>query len=197
MAERKRCHHALANSLMVGGVALAAALLIAELGHAAPDAVSVGDIIAFEPAPGPIGTGAVLPSGRIAVHRPNQFGCILDLNTLRRYGGSLVTEARLASEGESYRMHWAGERTAPNSGDCGPNADLIVERSDLQPAGRRGRRLYRGHPADRAGEILGRSAGLLTAGQSSSPTAFTFKSRSRSWPPWVCGSISSTFCQAR
>jgi hypothetical protein len=121
----------LTNSLMVGGLALAAALLIAELGHAAPDAVSVGDIIAFEPDPGPMPTGAVMPSGHIAVHRPNQFGCILDLDTLRHFGGSLVAEARLASEGKSYRMHWAGERTAPNSADCGPNADLIVERSDV------------------------------------------------------------------
>jgi hypothetical protein len=150
----------LANSLMAGGVALATALLIAELGHAAPDAVSVGDIIAFEPDPGPISTGGVLSSGRIAVHRPNRFGCILDIGTLRRYGGSLVAEARLASEGESYRMHWAGERTAPNSGDCGPNADLIVERSDLSRlAAAAGGHVVGIHRIG-ADTILGRSTGL-------------------------------------
>jgi hypothetical protein len=142
---------------MIGGLALAAALLVAELGHGTPDPVAVGDIIAFEPDPGPISGSAVLASGRIAVHRPNQFGCILDLDTLRRYGGSLVAEARLASEGESYRMHWAGERTAPNSGDCGPNADLIVERSDL----RRLAAAAGGYVVGiGAGSVLGRSAGF-------------------------------------
>jgi hypothetical protein len=108
-----------------------AALVIAGVTHSARDAVSVGDIIAFEPEPEPITTGTAMASGRIAVHRPNQFGCILDLETIRRFGGSLVAEARLASEGLSFRMHWAGEHTAPGSGDCGPNADLIVERADL------------------------------------------------------------------
>jgi hypothetical protein len=153
----------LTNSLMIGGVALAGALVIAELGQAAPDAASIGDIIAFEPNPGPIATGAVMPSGRIAVHRPNQFGCILDLNTLRHFGGSLVAEARLASEGQSYRMHWAGERTAPNGGDCGPNGDLIVERSDLSRLSRlaaaAGGYIVGTQPVG-AGAILGRSAGF-------------------------------------
>lgn len=120
----------LVNALLVGAAMLAIASLAAELGRAAPEPVAVGDIIAFEPDPGPL-AGGTLVSGRIAVHRPHQFGCILDLDTLRRSGGSLVAEARLASEGQSIRMHWAGRRTAPDSGDCGPNADLIVERHDL------------------------------------------------------------------
>ncbi len=121
----------LANSLVVCGVALLATALVIELGHAAPGAASVGDIIAFEPEPGPIHAGPALPADRIAVHRPGQFGCILDLATLRRHGGSLVTEARIAAEGQTWRLHWAGERTAPDSGDCGRSADLIVENTDL------------------------------------------------------------------
>jgi hypothetical protein len=121
----------LANSLVVCGVALLATALVMELGHATPGAVSVGDIIAFEPEPGSISAGPAIPSGRIAVHRPGQFGCILDLDTLRRHGGSLVTEARIAAEGQTWRLHWAGARTAPDSADCGRSADLIVDNSDL------------------------------------------------------------------
>lgn len=121
----------IANSLIVGLAALLAAVFIGALGKVTPDRISVGDIIAFEPAPGLIRASARLSAARIPVHRPNQFGCILDLDTLRQNGGSLVAEARLASEGESYRMHWAGVRTAPDSSDCGPSADLIVERRDL------------------------------------------------------------------
>ncbi|HVY13764.1 MAG TPA: hypothetical protein VHB27_00950 [Rhodopila sp.] len=121
----------LSNGLTVGGAALVAALLVAGAGKVARDPVSVGDIITFEPDPGAITTVSTLPSGRIAAHRPDQYGCILDLDTLRRFGGSLVTEARLASEGQSYRLHWAGERTAPDSGDCGSSADLILSRRDL------------------------------------------------------------------
>lgn len=131
MRLRRSVSPQLANSLVVCGVALLSAALVMELGHAAPGSVSVGDIIAFEPEPGPITAGPVRPAGRIAVHRPGQFGCILDLDTLRRHGGSLVTEARIAAEGQTWRLHWAGERTAQDSSDCGRSADLIVENSDL------------------------------------------------------------------
>lgn len=120
----------LTNSLMVGGAALVAALLAAGAGQVAHGSVSVGDIIVFEANPGSI-IGMTPTSGRIAALRPNQFGCILDLDTLRRHGGSLVAEARVASEGQSYRLHWAGDRTAPDSGDCGTSADLILDQSDL------------------------------------------------------------------
>lgn len=120
-----------ANSLMVGSAALLAAAIIAEFGHPAPSTISVGDIITFEPDPGPISSGSMMADGRIAAHRFGTFGCILDLDTLRRHGGSLVMEARLASEGQSFRVHWAGERTAADSGDCGPSADVILDRNDL------------------------------------------------------------------
>ena len=30
-----------------------------------------------------------------------------------------------------FRLHWAGARTSDPDGDCGSNADLFVDRSDL------------------------------------------------------------------
>jgi hypothetical protein len=87
----------------------------------------VGDILVFEAMP----HGAEGGEARIVVHRPGQYGCVLDLATIRQGGGSLVVEARLASEGDSFRVHWAGERTTTDSGNCGSNADLIMSRQDL------------------------------------------------------------------
>lgn len=94
---------------------------------AAMNTAKVGDIIAFGPS-------QVIPPDvetRVVVHRPDQFGCVLDLNSIRQTGGSLVIEAQLSSEGNSFRLHWAGERTALDSGDCGRSADLIVDHADL------------------------------------------------------------------
>jgi hypothetical protein len=119
--------HALMGSALV---ALAVTFVVGAA-NSAKIKVQVGDIIAFEPDPGTMTTNPFVPVGRIAVHRPGQYGCILDLETLRHDGGSLVAEARLASEGHSFRLHWAGIRTAPGSSDCGANADLIINPDDL------------------------------------------------------------------
>jgi hypothetical protein len=88
---------------------------------------AVGDLIVFEPNAGPVAD----TEPRLVVHRPDQFGCVLDLNTIRQSGGSLIIEARLSGDGQNYRLHWAGERTTADSGDCGHSADLIVDHSDL------------------------------------------------------------------
>jgi hypothetical protein len=118
--------------ILIGGVLVVlATTLIAAAASFARITVQVGDIIAFEPDPASMAANPLIPAGRIAVHRPGQYGCILDLDTLRRDGGSLVAEARLASEGHSFRLHWAGIRTAPGSGDCGKSADLIINPDDL------------------------------------------------------------------
>jgi len=92
------------------------------------DPPRIGDIIAFEATP------KVTPGSgqRIVVHRPGAFGCVLDLATIRQTGGSLVIEAQMAPEGSSYRLHWAGERTTADSGNCGASADLIVGWRDLE-----------------------------------------------------------------
>jgi hypothetical protein len=108
------------------GVVVAACALnvIVKLAHATPH---VGDIVAFLPstiAPADDGT-------RLLVHRQDQFGCVLDLNVLRRSGGSLVVETRPGTGMSSFRVHWAGLRTSSDSGNCGSDADLIVDRLDL------------------------------------------------------------------
>lgn len=46
-------------------------------------------------------------------------------------GGSMVIEARRMSGPPTYRVHWAGKRTASDAADCGRAADLILSRSDL------------------------------------------------------------------
>ncbi len=114
-------------ALLGATTAMVAASVVNLVSAAVMNNVNVGDIIAFEP------SHDIPPDAeaRIAVHRPDQFGCVLDLNTIRQTGGSLVIEAQLSSEGNSFRLHWAGERTAPDSGDCGQNADLIVDHADL------------------------------------------------------------------
>ena len=117
---------------LMGGVLVALAVTaVVGAAHSGKSKVEVGDIIAFEPDPASLETSRFITAGRIAVHRPGQYGCILDLETLRHDGGSLVAEARLASEGRSFRLHWAGIRTAPGSGNCGESADLIMNPDDL------------------------------------------------------------------
>ena len=114
-------------ALLGATAAIAAAGVVNLMSAAAMANAKVGDIIAFEPShdmPSDVET-------RIVVHRPDQFGCVLDLNTIRLAGGSLVIEAQLSSEGNSFRLHWAGERTASDGGDCGQSADLIVDHADL------------------------------------------------------------------
>ncbi len=126
---RIQAHHA--HTLMGAALVAVAITFVVGAANSAKIRVQVGDIIAFEPDPATIANNPFIPAGRIAVHRPGQYGCILDLETLRHDGGSLVAEARLASEGHSFRLHWAGTRTAADSGDCGANADLIIDPDDL------------------------------------------------------------------
>jgi hypothetical protein len=112
---------------VVGGVVAVGAAGAASLASLAQDSAAVGDIIAFVP----VANAEPDPDPRIAVHRPDQFGCVLDINTLRQIGGSLVIEAKMAAEGRTFRLHWAGERTTGDSADCGRSADLIVDNRDL------------------------------------------------------------------
>ena len=120
----------LARSLLPAAIAAVCVLgtvttvkAITELTH---PAVQVGDIIAFTASNGDPATG----STRLIVHRPGQFGCVLDLNTLRRFGGSLIVESQFGT-GKNFRVHWAGQRTAAGTSSCGEQADLIVDAGDL------------------------------------------------------------------
>jgi hypothetical protein len=110
---------AIAFGLAVGSVA--AMSLVVRSGPA------VGDIISFDTShPAPLQTEV-----RLLVHRPDQFACILDLNTIRQDGGSLVVEARIPGDTSGFQLHWAGGRTSTDSADCGRNADLIVDHHDV------------------------------------------------------------------
>jgi hypothetical protein len=88
----------------------------------------VGDIITFDFArDSPLGTDT-----RLLVHRPDQFACVLDINTLKQNGGSLIVEARMPGETRAVQLHWAGGKTSPDMADCGPSADLIVDHHDVE-----------------------------------------------------------------
>ncbi len=97
---------------------------IADLARPEP---RIGDIIAFTP------STAVSPLAvtRLIVHRQDQFGCVLDLSTLLHSGGSLVVESQTAGDTAAYHVHWAGSRTSADPGNCGSDADLIVDHRDL------------------------------------------------------------------
>jgi hypothetical protein len=116
----------LAPALLGAAAAItgATAVTLVSLAHST---ARVGDIIAFEPSaePGPE------TETRLPVDRPDRPGCVLDLNTIRRTGGSLIVEARLADSGRRFLLHWAGARTSADSSDCGHSADLIADRSDM------------------------------------------------------------------
>lgn len=112
---------------IIGCAIAVAAAAATSLAAVSLGSASVGDMIVFKPGGGADAEQEPL----IAVHRPGQFGCVLDLNTLRRSGGSLVIEARMPTENRAYRLHWAGERTAVDASDCGPSADVIIDRRDL------------------------------------------------------------------
>jgi hypothetical protein len=107
----------------VVSVALALNVFI-RLAHTTPH---VGDIVAFRPSMIALDNDDT----RLLVHRQDQFGCVLDLNVLRRSGGSLILETRLGTETSGFRAHWAGARTSDDPGNCGSDADLILDRLDL------------------------------------------------------------------
>lgn len=87
----------------------------------------IGDIVAFTPSADQLDEGGT----RLIVHRPHQFGCILDLSVLHHSGGSLVVESQVIEAAGSFRVHWAGERTSIDNANCGRNADLILNRREL------------------------------------------------------------------
>ena len=88
----------------------------------------VGDLVAF------VGSDEVSTEDglRLVAQRPTQSGCVLDLNVLQRSGGSLVVESQMIEAKGSFKVHWAGQRTATDSGNCGTNADLILSKHELR-----------------------------------------------------------------
>jgi hypothetical protein len=117
---------ALRPVVVVAGCGLVVAVAvnrIVELARATPH---VGDILAFVPSTIVLGE----EDTRLLVHQQDQFGCVLDLNVLRRSGGSLIVETEIDGA-KNFRVHWAGERTSADTGNCGSDADLVVDHREL------------------------------------------------------------------
>ncbi len=89
----------------------------------------VGDIITFDPSLAP--DSAASENVRLSAARENKASCVLDLDTITHRGGSMVLEARVPGVSRAFFLHWAGERTSSDAGDCGRNADLVVDRRDI------------------------------------------------------------------
>ena len=88
----------------------------------------VGDILQFDP-------GGYLPLDlhtQIAAARTDASGCVLDIDAVHRNGGSLVVEQRYLGDGNPrYRVHWAGPGSADGAADCGRDADLTLDGTNL------------------------------------------------------------------
>ena len=67
----------------------------------------------------------------LIVQRQDQFGCVLDTGVLRQSGGSLVVEGQVIGTAGSFRVHWAGLETSAGAGNCGGDADLILDGREL------------------------------------------------------------------
>ena len=59
------------------------------------------------------------------------MSCKLQPVVMASAGGSLVVERR-TNNSRTYQVHWAGRQTSEPTSDCGPAADLLVSRIDLQ-----------------------------------------------------------------
>jgi hypothetical protein len=105
-------------------LAFSAVNAIAALAHIRPH---IGDIVTFA-ASADQGTE---DATRLIVHRPGQFGCILDLSVLRHSGGSFVIESQFTEATGSYRVHWAGPHTSADTANCGGDTDLILDGQEL------------------------------------------------------------------
>lgn len=113
-------------AVVVALIGLAGALKIArtavDLGPA------VGDIVRFDPQ-------SYLPLDlhtQVTATRADARGCVLDLEALHRNGGSFVVEQRSpVSANPRYRVHWAGSRSAEGAADCGREADLMLDDTNL------------------------------------------------------------------
>src|ERR1700759_4816553 len=91
---------------MVAATVMGAGVAGNALGNHFIRAPRIGHIIAFEPSQAP----QTAIGARLVVHRRSESDCILDLDVLRRSGGSLVVESQVPDAG--YSVHWAGARTS-------------------------------------------------------------------------------------
>ena len=89
---------------------------------------AVGDIVQFDPQ-------GYLPLDihtKIEATRADASLCVLYLESIHRLGGSLIVEQRYPGDGSArYRVHWAGDRSAEGGANCGANADLMLDDTNL------------------------------------------------------------------
>jgi hypothetical protein len=89
---------------------------------------AVGDIVRFDPQ----GYLPIDINTQVTATRTDARGCMLDVGALHRNGGSLVVEQRYPDDGNPrYRVHWAGRRSAEGAADCGREADLMLDDTNL------------------------------------------------------------------
>ncbi len=119
--------NALLPAIIVAAGVMTAALALNEVVRLVDVTPNVGDIVTFVASPVALNGDKT----RLLVHRDDQFGCVIDLNVLRHGVGSLVIESRPATKASNFRVHWAGARTSSDSGNCGSDANLVVDRLDL------------------------------------------------------------------
>jgi hypothetical protein len=112
--------------LLVSSVAMVSAAGTIDIGP------KVGDILVFQ-------QGARMPSDwaftatttTTTTTGDTVTTCDLQPVAMAAGGGSLVVEERF-QDPRTYRVHWAGERTANGATDCGNSAELVLPVADLQ-----------------------------------------------------------------
>jgi hypothetical protein len=113
-------------AVVVALVGLAGAVKIART--AVDFGPAVGDIVQFDP----LGYMPLDIHTQVAAARADANGCLLDLESIHRRGGSLIVEQRYLGDGNHrYRVHWAGQSSAEGASDCGHEADLTLDDTNL------------------------------------------------------------------
>ena len=115
---------------LLPAVAVAATVMAAGVGGNAlgtyvNNTPQVGHIVTF----GPSGGGAGYE--HVEVRRTDNSTCVLDSGLMRRFGGSLMVETRVADAQGDFLVHWAGRLTSNEATDCGSDAIIKIGRSEL------------------------------------------------------------------
>ena len=93
----------------------------------------VGDIVAFRPSSQDSEVWEMSIAAQVVSRMGGPVGtCSLDPNVMAEKGGSLLVEGRQDKPTLQYLVHWAGPATAHAGDSCGPAADLLISRTDLQ-----------------------------------------------------------------
>jgi hypothetical protein len=93
----------------------------------------VGDMVVFKPGSQDTDLWQMtIPATLLSSVGASVGTCSLDPNVMAADGGSLVVEGRVTEPSLQYTLHWAGARTSKPGASCGPDASVMVSRTDLQ-----------------------------------------------------------------